>query len=66
MKDLQTYAEELGMKIDLQHPEAIAHTKEDKVVGKQKIGEWAKKAMQNRQHGEMEEERWQPKLMANR
>ena len=66
MKDAQRYAEELGMKLDLQLPEPIGHTKEDEVVGKQKVGEWAKKAVQNRQDEEIGEERRQEKLMANR
>ena len=39
VKDAQRYAEEIEMKLDLQHPEPIGHTKEDEVMGKQKIGE---------------------------
>ena len=39
VKDAQRYAEEIGMKLDQQHPEPIGHTKEDEVMGKQKIGE---------------------------
>mgnify|MGYP001794608041 CR=1 FL=1 len=65
MENVQRYSEELGMKLDLQHPAPVAHTKEDKVMGKQKFGEWAKKAMQRRQKEEIEEERWQGKLLAN-
>ena len=66
VKNAQIYAEELGMKLDLQQPEPIGHDKEDEVVGKQKIGEWAKKEVQGRRNDEVEEEKWQGKLMANR
>ena len=48
VKGLQRYADELGMKLDLQHPESVGHTKEDEVLGKQKIRECTKKAVQSR------------------
>ena len=66
VKDEERYAEEIGMKLDLQLPESIGHTKEDEVVGKQKIGEWTKKGVQSKRNEEIEEEKWQGKLMANR
>ena len=53
-ESLAENAEELGMKLDLQHPESIGHTKEDEVVGKQKIGKCAKKAVQNMPNEEIE------------
>ena len=54
MKDVQRYAEELGIKLNLEHPGPIVNTKEDE-VGNQKIGEWAKKAVQSRQKEKIEE-----------
>ena len=66
VKDAQRYAEEKRMKLDLQHHKPIGHTKKDEVVGKQKIGEWAKKAAQSRRNEEIEEQKWQGKLMPNR
>ena len=47
---------------------AIGHTKEDEVVGKQKIGECAKQAVESRRNEEIEEieeKKWRGKLMAN-
>ena len=66
LKDARRHAEEIGMKLDLQHPKPIGHTKEDEVVGKQKLGEWTKKAMKSRRNEEIEEEKWQGELVANR
>ena len=54
------------MKLNLQQPKPIGHTKEDEVVGKQKTREWAKKAVQSRRNEEIEVEKWQGKQMANR
>ena len=54
------------MKLDLQYPEPIDHTKEDEVVRKHKIELWSKKAMQSRRNEETEDEKWQGNLMANR
>ena len=34
----------------------VGHTKEEEVVGKQKIGEWAKKAVQSRRNDDREGE----------
>ena len=38
-------------------PPVQIHTKEDGMVAKQKIGEWAKKAVQSRRTEEIEKER---------
>ena len=54
VEDAQRCAVEQGMKLDLQHPEPIGYTKEDEVVGNQKIGEWVKKAVQRRRNEEIE------------
>ena len=66
MQDVQSYAEEIGMKLDLQNPEPIGYIKKDEVVGKQKIRKGTKKVVQSRRDEEIEQGKWQGKLMANR
>ena len=66
VQDVQNYAEEIGMKLDLQNPEPIGYTKKDEVVGKQKIRKGTTKVVQSRRDEEIEQGKWQGKLMVNR
>ena len=45
LKDASTCAGELGIELELEHPEPVGRTQEGEVVDKKEIGVFAKKAM---------------------
>ncbi|PFX11816.1 Retrovirus-related Pol polyprotein from type-1 retrotransposable element R2 [Stylophora pistillata] len=66
LKDASGFARELGIELELEHPEPVGRTEEGELVDKKKIGVFAKKALYTKRRQGIEEQRWQGKLVANR
>ena len=61
--DAQRFAKELGMKLELRCPDPSCTTEQGEVIEGQKIGVWAKKAVQSKRFEDTKEKKWQGKLM---
>ena len=66
LKDASGFARELGIELELEHPEPVGRTENGELIDKKKIGVFAKKALYNKRRQGIEEESWQGKLVANR
>ncbi|PFX31252.1 Retrovirus-related Pol polyprotein from type-1 retrotransposable element R2 [Stylophora pistillata] len=61
LKDASGFARELGIELELEHPEPVGRTEEGELVDKKKIGVFAKKALYTKRRQGIEEQRWQGK-----
>ena len=66
LKDASGFARELGIELELEHPEPVGRTENGELVDKKKIGVFAKKALYTKRRQGIEEQSWQGKLVANR
>ena len=66
MKDAESYAQQLGLRLELQYPLPVGVTENGDVLDRKKINGWIKKVNQSRGCAEIESERWQGKLIAER
>ncbi|PFX14540.1 hypothetical protein AWC38_SpisGene21300 [Stylophora pistillata] len=66
LKDASGFTRELGIELELEHPERVGRTEEGELVDKKKIGVFAMKALYTKHRQGIEEQRWQGKLVANR
>ena len=66
VRDAQTYAEELGMKLELQYPLPSGSTDEGESIEGKKIGPWVKEVVINKRCENIRQQRWQGKLVTAR
>ena len=66
LKDASGFARELGIELELEHPEPVGRTESGELIDKKKIGVFAKKALNTKRRQGIEEQSWQGKLVANR
>ena len=66
LKDASGFARELGIELELEHPEPVGRTENGELIDKRKIGVFAKKALYTKRRQGIEEQSWQGKLVANR
>ena len=66
VRDAQTYAEELGMKLELQYPLSSGSTDEGESIEGKKIGPWVKEVVLNKRCENIRKQRWQGKLVTAR
>ena len=66
LKDASGFARELGIELELEHPEPVGRTEKRELIDKKKIGVFAKKALYTKRRQGIEEQSWQGKLVANR
>ena len=65
LKDASGFARELGIELELEHPEPVGRTENGELVDKKKIGVFAKKALYTKRRQGIEEQSWQGKLVTN-
>ena len=63
VKDVEKFAEEMGIDLKLQHPDLTGHTGEGERIETPKIGDWMKKKVQSNGYKEMKSEKWQGKVI---
>ncbi|PFX28623.1 hypothetical protein AWC38_SpisGene6662 [Stylophora pistillata] len=61
LKDSSGFARELGIELELEHPEPVGQTEEGELVDKKKIEVFAKRALYTKGRQGIEEQRWQGK-----
>ena len=66
IKDAESYAKQLGLRLELQYPQPVGVTEAGNVIDRKKFSGWSKKVNQSRGCAEIESERWQGKLIAER
>ena len=66
VKDAESYAQPLGLRLELQYPQPVGVTETGDVLDRKKISVWITKVSQGRGCEEIESERWQGKLIAGR
>ena len=66
IKDVESYAQQLGLGLELQYPQPVGVTETGNVLDRKKFNGWIKKVNQSRGCAEIESERWQGKLIAER
>ena len=66
IKDSESYAKQLGLRSELQDPQPVGATEAGNVIDRKKFSGWSKKVNQSRGCAEIESERWQGKLIAER
>lgn len=66
VRDAQTYAEELAMKLELQYPLPSGSTDEGESIEGKKIGPWVKEVVINKRCENIRQQRWQGKLVTAR
>ena len=66
LKDASGFARELGIELELEHPEPVGRTENGELIDKKKIGVFAKKALYTKRRQGIKEQSWQGKLVANR
>ena len=62
IKDAESYAQQLGLRLELQYPQSVRVTED----GRKKISGWIKEVSQSRGCAEIESERWQGRLIAEK
>ena len=66
LKDAESYAKQLGLRLEFQYPQSVGVTEAGNVIDRKKFSGWSKKVNQSRGCAEIESERWQGKLIAER
>ena len=66
IKDAESYAKQLGLRLELQYPQPVGVTETGNVIDRKKFSGWIKKVNQSRGCAEIESEGWQGKLIAER
>ena len=66
IKDAESYAQQLRLRLELQYPQPVGVTETGNVLDRKKFNGWIKKVNQSRGCAEIESERWQGKLIAER
>ena len=66
LKDASGFARELGIELELEHPEPVGRTENGELVDKKKIEVFAKKSLYTKRRQGIKEQSWQGKLVANR
>ena len=58
LKEASAFARELGIELELEHPEPVGRTENGQLVDKKKIGVFAKKALYTKRRQGIEEQSW--------
>ena len=66
IKDAESYAQQMRLRLELQYPQPVGVTETGNVLDRKKFSGWIKKVNQSRGCAEIERERWQGKLIAER
>ena len=56
LKDASGFARELGIELELEHPEPVGRTENGELIDKKKIGVFAKKALYTKRRQGIEEQ----------